>query len=266
MWWRQALTIPHVVRLTRRSPRAAPAGWDWFWSSITTTGDGGDVLWDSDDTGEALRYRALLETHADPRLPVVDIGCGNGRFSRMLAGTFPRVVGVDVSAAAIARARFETGPTAGVSYLALDVTEAGAGERLRAELGGDANVFVRGVLHVLPAPARRAVASTVAALAGARGAVLIAETDYRGSRLGYLELLGAGPRGLPPALARIVRSGLPAPTPFGAAELEDCFPPDRWERRAVDAAATIVTVPSRSGRSRQVLPGFVAVLAPRSRA
>lgn len=49
-------------------------------------------------------------THADPALPVVDVGCGNGRFTRALAA---RSVGTDLSANAGARAREESAVTAG---------------------------------------------------------------------------------------------------------------------------------------------------------
>ena len=162
------------------------------------------------------------------------------------------------------RARFETSsgqPT--VSFRVLDVTEPGAGNVLRDELGADAVVFLRGVLHILSPAARRGVASTVATVAGDRGVVLIAETQHRGSRFGYLERLGAGPRGIPPALARLVASGLPVPLAFGEAELDESFPQHEWDRLTVDPDAVIMTVASGPGGQRYPLPGFVAVLSPR---
>ena len=87
------------------------------------------------------------------------------------------------------------------------MTAPGAGRLLRADLGEDANVFVRGVFHILDGPARRKAADAVAALVGARGVALLAETNHRGPRLEYLERLGAGPRGIPPALARVIAAG-----------------------------------------------------------
>lgn len=271
VWWHRVLMIPHVVRLSRRAPRGVIASWDDFWTTVTATGDDGDVLWDPSDSREVRRYLELLGTHADPQLPIVDIGCGNGRFTRALAGRFPVVWGVDVSPAALVRARAETSGSAGaggtgprITFETVDITEAGAGGLLRDRLGGDATVFVRGMFHVLDAGARREAAAAIAALVGERGVVLIAETNHRGDRLGYLESLGAGPRGIPPALAKVISSGLAPPLPFGRPELDDCFPPDRWSRIVSDADATITTVPTRTPGVRETLPGFVALLAVRT--
>ncbi len=265
MWWRRVLAVPHVIRLSRRAPSGMTDRWDHFWSSVTATGDGGDVLWDASGTEEVRHYLDLLTAHADRRRPVVDVGCGNGRFTRALATHFPRALGVDRSPAAIERARSETAgsASAAVTFQALDMTEPGTGAAVRCELGEDAHVFVRGVFHVLDAAARRAAAANAAALVGERGVVLIAETNHRGNRLGYLERLGAGPRGIPPALARAIGSGIPAPLPFGEAELDDCFPPERWRRTVIETDATIITVPSSTSGVGDRLPGLVALLTPR---
>lgn len=109
------------------------------------------------------------------------------------------------------------------------------------------------MLHVLTPAARVRTAAEIAALAGAGGTVLIAETNDRGSLLGYLESLGARPRGIPLPLARALASGLPAPTAIGVPELDACFTPDRLERLHVDTDAIITTVEGD-------VPGLVAVL------
>ena len=260
--WKRIFIAAHVLRLRRRAPRQASTRWDHFWTGVQATGDGGDVLWDASSPTEAARYLDLLAEHADPTLPVVDIGCGNGRFTRALAAGFPTAVGVDLSPAAVARAEVESGDTPGVAFRVLDVTEPGAGRLLRDVLGGDANVFVRGVLHVLSASARRRLASSVGTLVGDRGRVLISETNHRGNALGYLERLGAGPRGLPAALAWAIATGIPAPSPFGEAELDACLPPNEWRRVLVDADAAIATIPLSTPRAHDTIPGLVAVLAP----
>ncbi|GAA4555104.1 class I SAM-dependent methyltransferase [Pseudonocardia xishanensis] len=258
----RALLIPHVVRLSLRAPRDVTVRWDRYWASTTATGDTGDVLWDASSTDEPQRYVELLAAHADPTLPVVDAGCGNGRYTRALAGRFDRVVGVDIAAAAIARARRESAGVANAEFRVADLTDADAGRALHDELG-DCTVFVRGVLHVLGPEAARRTAATVAALAGRRGTVLLAETDYRGPLLGYLESLGGGPRGLPAPLARALSAGLPRPHRFGDAERDAAFPPDRWERVLVDHTAVIRTVPLRTPDVPDTVPGHVAVLRPR---
>lgn len=240
-----------------RAPRDIASRWDRYWAGVQTTGDGGDVLWDSSSSDEARRYLDLLVAHADPDLPVIDVGCGNGRFTRALASRFPRALGADLSPHAIDRAREESGDVANVEFRAVDMVGPDA-----AQLGGPYNVFVRGVLHVLDAPARRRLASNIGDLLGARGTALIAETNYPGPILGYLESLGAGPRGLPHPLARAISSGLPGPSPFGEAELDDSFPPARWERVLVDERSRITTVPMSRADTPDTIPAFLAVLRP----
>ena len=222
---------------------------------MRATGDGGDVLWDSSNQGEARRYLDLLVDHADRNLAVVDIGCGNGRFTRALATRFPRALGVDLSPHAIARAREEAGDMANVEFRVVDMLGPDA-----AGLPSPCNVFVRGVLHVLDPPTRRALASTIGELLGTRGTALIAETNYDGPLLGYLESLGAGPRGLPRPLARAISAGLPRPSRFGDAELDDCFPPVLWERVFVDGSSRITTVPMRRPGTPDTIPAHVAIL------
>lgn len=261
MLMRRVLMLPHLVWWGARAPRGAGSRWDLYWAGVGATGDGGDVLWDSDDPAEPARYLDLLARFAAPALAVVDLGCGNGRFTRALSRRGWRAVGLDVSDAAIALARAETDRDAAVpSFRVADLTATGALDALHEELG-DVHVLVRGVLHVLTPEARRQVAQNMRHLLGDHGLVVIAETNHRGSLLSYLESLGAGPRGLPRPLARAIASGLPTPRPFGADELEQTFPDEEWERVHVDDAAVIHAVPmQRRGDGAERIPGYVAVL------
>lgn len=264
MKWRQVALVAHVAWLARRSPRDVDSRWDRYWAGVSATGDGGDVLWDASDPDEAERYVDLLAAHAQPERTVVDIGCGNGRFTRALATRFPRTVGVDVSPHAIERARAESGAAdlAPPGFRVADFTVAGSGRRLAAELG-PCTAFVRGLLHTLDAPSRIRFADNVADLVGTGGLVLIAETNHRGSLLSYLESLGGGPRGLPQPLARAIATGIPRPSRFGSAELDASFPADRWER-VLDDDARIATVPMRVGERRyEGVAGYVALLCRR---
>jgi len=257
--WTRALLIPHVVRLALRAPRDVSTRWDRYWAEVENTGDDGDVLWDSSSSDEAQQYLDLLTDLADPELAIVDVGCGNGRFTRTLASRFPRAIGVDLSANAVALARQESGSTPGLGFRTLDMTAPGVGAQLAGELG-NCNVFIRGVLHVLTEPARRALASNVTALAGSRGTVLIAETNYPGPLLGYLENLGAGPTGLPRPLARAISAGLPRPSRFGDAELDEVFPPAAWDKVLTNHLARIATVPMHRPGTTGTIPGHLAIL------
>lgn len=254
--WKRLLLIPHVIRLARRAPREVGTRWDLYWAGVGSTGDGGDVLWDSTRPDEARRYVDLLATHADVHRPVIDVGCGNGRLSRALAGRFTRVIGVDLSPRAVELARRESGQD-GPEYRVGDLTASDAGRRLASTIG-PCTVFVRGVLHVLDPAARARLATTAADLAGPGGIVLIAETNYPGHLLGYLESLGAGPHGLPPPLARAISAGIPRPSRFGRADLDAAFPPAVWDRVLVDDTARIAVVPMPDAPDH--VPGFVALL------
>jgi SAM-dependent methyltransferase len=259
---RRVLLVPQIIRLARRAPRDVDTRWDRYWAAVERTGDDGDVLWDASTSSEADHYLDLLGTHADPALPALDVGCGNGRFTRVLAQCFRPAIGVDASPHAVARARAESGSQPNVEFRVADMTAGGTGRALRSELG-PCNVLVRGVLHVLAPAERRRLAANLAELLDSPGAaLLVAETNHPGSLLAYLEDLGARPTGFPRALGRAITAGLPRPSPFGVAELADTFPEDLWDRVHTDRDARIATVPAHGGAGS--VPGVVAVLRRRS--
>jgi hypothetical protein len=98
---RKFLLLPGLIRASVRLRRQGARGWEQFWSGVHRTGPGGEVLWDVAERTELDRCLHRAGHHFDPALPVVDLGCGNGRFTRLLATRFPVVVGVDMSASAI---------------------------------------------------------------------------------------------------------------------------------------------------------------------
>ena len=261
--WKRIFIAAHVVRLRLRAPREASTRWDAFWAGVRATGDGGDVLWDAESPAEAgplprppRRARRPDSARRRRRLRQRAFhACAGGSLPEQpSASTSPR----PPSPGPRRRAQGCRAST----FRVLDMTDPRAAPLLRDTLGGDANVFVRGVLHVLDEPARRRLADGVGALVGARGRVLISETNHRGNPLDYLERLGAGPRGLPAALARAISTGIPAPSAFGEAELDACFPRSAWRRVLVDADAAIMTIPMSTPSAHDTIPAFVAVLAP----
>lgn len=256
MTWRKYLLIPRLVVTSIGAPRSPLRAWERYWSGVRRTGPDGDVLWDTGEPAEFDLVAGQLREHAET-LPIVDLGCGSGRQARALARLAPRVVGIDGSAAAIAHARRDpAGPA--VEFRTGDITEPGLGDRLAAELG-EVNVHIRGVLHVLTDEQRGTVAETVAALVGRRGTLFLCETDQPGDPLDYLIAQGARPTHLPPALHRLIRSGVPAPRHFGPAELAAAFPPPRW-RVLAEGATTMYGVPIRPGEEPQRIPSRFAVL------
>jgi len=261
---RRVLLVPQIIWLARRAPRDVETRWDRYWAAVERTGDDGDVLWDASTSTEADHYLDLLGTHADPALPALDVGCGNGRFTRVLAQRFQPAIGVDLSPHAVARARAESGSLPHLQFRVADMTAEGTGRTLRDELG-PCNVLVRGVLHVLAPADRRRLAANLAELLDSPGAtLLVAETNHPGSLLAYLEDLGARPTGFPRALGRAITAGLPRPSPFGGDELADTFPEDGWDRVRTEHDARIATVPAHRGDVGGSIPGVVAVLRRRS--
>lgn len=260
------LMVPKLVRLSAGAPRDHHVAWDRFWSNVKATGAAGDVLWDAGTEHEMLGYVDMLRLHLNTSLPVVDIGCGNGSFTRRLAGQFPHAVGVDVSSHAVGRARAESAGLPNVSYAIRDMTAPGSGSGLRGELrvleaGSGANVFIRGVLHVLRERDRCALAENVRAITGASGRVFLAETDFQGNAVDYVSHLGATLRSIPAPLEGAIR-GLPMPGHFGPKERSLAFPADRWEL-IEDGPTMIETVPLSSPTRADLIPGYFAVLKAR---
>ncbi|MFF3935993.1 class I SAM-dependent methyltransferase [Streptomyces phaeofaciens] len=177
--------------------------WEGFWREASE--EPGAVFWDADPKVTAARHLALFEPRLlDSGLPMVDLGCGNGTQTRFLADRFRHVVGVDLSTAALDHAR-RADPAGQAAYRLLDAVEKGAAETLHAELG-DANVYMRGVLHQCESADRQPLVDGIAALVGERGrAFLVEPAEAAGPVLGGL---AQSPDGPPPKLAPIFRHGI----------------------------------------------------------
>ncbi|MFJ6077387.1 class I SAM-dependent methyltransferase [Pseudarthrobacter sp. NPDC092419] len=256
---RKYLMTPRLIRLARSAPKDRPLAWERYWAGISATGSAGEVLWDSGSDREFQGYRDVLLRHFDPELPVLDVGCGDGSFTRALAGVFPQVVGVDISRHAVERARTEPAlqdASGSVTYEVCDMTEPGAGTGLARAPG--ANVFIRGVLHVLRRDDQAALAENLRILAGARGAVFLVETNFRGSPVSYASHLGATFRSIPAPLERAIR-GLPMPGHFGPEERSRILSPAVWHLLE-DGPAVIETHPLTGLAGRNQVPGYYAVL------
>ncbi|MGW6307169.1 SAM-dependent methyltransferase, partial [Streptomyces niveus] len=62
--------------------------WESYWRE--TSDAPGEAIWDSHPSLAAVPHCEILLPHADPALPVVDLGCGNGTQTRHLATRFAR--------------------------------------------------------------------------------------------------------------------------------------------------------------------------------
>ncbi|WP_330172772.1 class I SAM-dependent methyltransferase [Streptomyces sp. NBC_01498] len=185
--------------------------WESYWRD--TSDAPGEAIWDSDPSLTAVPHCAILLPHADPALPVVDLGCGNGTQTRHLATRFARAVGVDLSHAAIEHARHADTAKA-AEFEQLDLVDHEAVRALSARIG-DANVYMRAVIHQSEPQDRPAVAGAVAALLGERGRAFVVELTSASK--GVFQQAAEAPGGPPAKLRRVFEHGL---KPAGAADDE----------------------------------------------
>jgi hypothetical protein len=82
---RKYLILPKLVSLVVGAPRDPCRAWETFWSQVSRTGSGGQILWDIECDEEMAASRDRIREYFDSILPIVDVGCGNGRHTRMLA-------------------------------------------------------------------------------------------------------------------------------------------------------------------------------------
>lgn len=258
MGFSKFLILPQLIWYGMRAPRDSGRAWDRYWSGIRRTGAGGDVLWDAASADEHERVLARILARMDTSLPMVDVGCGNGRFSRLFAGHFPRVLGVDISPAAVERARAESRGAGNVEYRVLDVSVPGAGREIARELG-EVNVFMRGVFHVLDAGQRACAVANLAEMLGGRGAVYCMETNYEGDPLDQLVAQGATMTRLPEPVRRCIAAGIKPPSHFGDAEVREFFADRAWE--TVESGPLVIHgLPLTTAGEFEPIPGFYAIV------
>ncbi|MGO4803970.1 class I SAM-dependent methyltransferase [Arthrobacter sp. 2MCAF15] len=255
-----------VAALSLHRPRRPDRRWDAFWRGVSQGSLTEAIIWDAapGDGNEEVRHH--LQTMAgtmDTGLPVIDLGCGNGAITRRLTEIFPTVLGVDVSPGAVAAAQSAHPGIPGLSFRSLDATRPAAAAALARE-PGDANVFVRGVFHVLDRRRQARLAGSIEVLLGARGRVYLVETNVPGGALSYLRGLGATGGQIPGPLRQAI-SALPKPGHFGAGQRARVFPADRWTLIA-EGSTVLRTVPMEPGGPPGSIPAYWAVLAPRPQA
>ena len=151
--------------------RSYKESWDSYWRDVTP--QPGAAFWDSTPDQAVKRELPVFLGAFDLDLPLIDVGCGNGTQTRCLADAFSRVIGVDVSEEALRGARLHHG-AANVEYRTLDLLDEPAVRALHGELG-DANLYLRGVLHQLRADDRPQAVHNLAALLGERGQAFLVE-------------------------------------------------------------------------------------------
>lgn len=230
--------------------------WEGFWRDAPV-GEG-EVFWDAAPSLAVARHLPLFAEHFDPALPVIDLGCGNGTQTRFLAEHFPRAIGIDVSASAIDRARRED-PDGVAEFHQVDAADA---DRIRAlhDDVGDANVYVRGVLHQCAPEERPRIIENIARLLGKRGRLFLVELSEDAK--GVLMSLAQRPEG-PPAKVRAIFSHGIAP-----AEMADGVIPDLLAGHGLETTGSgrlpLITTETRADGTPVEIPTNWLVARPRA--
>ena len=228
--------------------------WEGFWSTVC--GASGEIFWDADPAHASQQDLGLFQSYTDPQLPLIDLGCGNGTQTRFLAKHFARVMGTEISPAAIALARTKNAAP-NLSYRILDVLCPGDAQALHEDIG-DANLYMRGVLHQL-SPADQATAiQSIEQLLGTTGILYLIELSSAAES--YLTQL-IKQDGPPLGLARVFQHGI-TPGMLNENDLEVLFPPDRFTLLSTGESHihTVHTLPT--GEVVKV-PAFYAILRQR---
>ncbi len=228
LYWRKLRAGPWIAwfKLRGRPARDYEGQWDTYWSRANRGDADNDVLWDAEDDTELQAAMTRFVPHADTSLPILDLGCGNGRRSRFLTRYFDRVIGVDVSPSAIDMARDQSQGFDGVSFQVLDGLDRQGVAALAAE-HGPMNVYLRGVFHVIHDKDRPTFLANLRTLLGDGGALYQLETD--GTALDYfLTHPEDSPSGLPKLMHRVIESGI-VPHGFGPDDAEQWFGGAGWE-------------------------------------
>lgn len=219
--------------------------WDNYWSDVTTERHG--PFWDSLPEQAIERDLREFKDSFDPALPVIDVGCGNGTQTRHLAQHFPRVIGVDVSPEAI-RGAPQVNGAPNLQYRTLDILDSAAVRALHDELG-DANLYVRVVLHQLRTEHHLAAIENLSVLLGQRGRAYVVELSPAADEL--FKSLAARLGAPPPKLQKVFTHNI-VPATLKEGELLEGFRKCGLEPRKVGTTTVVTTQALPSGEPIEV--------------
>jgi SAM-dependent methyltransferase len=231
------------------------SSWESYWRTITGAPD--EVFWDADPANAAQQDFPRFAPFCDPRLPLLDLGCGNGTQTRFLAQHWGAVIGVDIAPAAVEIAR-ATNAAANIVYRVLDLLSAEDVARLHADIGA-ANIYMRTVLHQLAPQDQPGAVQGVEQLLGATGTLYLIELSAAAEAY-FGELREK--YGLPPALARVFQHKI-TPGLLHEQEIATLFPPERFVVLNAGESVIRTTYRTPAGEYAQV-PAFYRVLRRRA--
>ena len=225
--------------------------WESFWS--TTTDTPGEIFWDADPVHASQQDLALFQHYVDPQLPLIDVGCGNGTQTRFLAKYFSRVIGTEIAPAAVELAG-RTNGLANIAYRLLDVLRPDDAHALHVDVG-DANVYMRAVIHQLSPADHSTAVQSIERLIGRHGTLYVIELSSAAEPFFAQLIQQYGP---PPGLARVFQHQI-TPGMLHEDHLTALFPPDRFTLLKT-GPSHIHTVHSLPTGETVKVPAFYAIL------
>ena len=226
--------------------------WENYWNNVQLTGKEGQVFWDSVSEKAFLEDLLRFKNYLDLSLPIIDLGCGNGRQSRFLAKHFEKVIGVDVSESAIRLANLETVDEDNIEYRVFDAVNTEDARALHDGYG-DMNIYMRGVLHMIKRRDRRQFINNLELLLGNQG--ILYQLELPSEAILYLRTL---PEDIFSQIPKITRR-----IGFNFEERALYYPDEKWKVLDQGQNVTISTVPLVNGKEGAVPANFL-ILKPRT--
>jgi SAM-dependent methyltransferase len=197
----------------------------------------GQVFWDTEAENASKEDFLRFQNYMDPKLPILDLGCGNGRQTRFLAQHFKIAIGADVSPSAIHLAVSETPQEKNVFYRVLDAVNTERASALHDEFG-DMNIYMRGVLHMIKRRDRANFITSLEILLGERG--VLYQIELASESILHLRALPEDVFAQIPKVARRVG--------FDAQEREMFYPESRWMILSEGDGVAIRSIPLADGK------------------
>ncbi len=221
--------------------------WESYWSRINV-GQVAEVFWDDTSDHDSKDDLQRFIHYMDPALPLLDVGCGNGRQVRFFAQHFNQVIGADISLSAIRLAEAESSAQKNVAYRVFDGLDTECARALREEFG-EMNIHMRGVLHMVKWHDRRRFTDNLAILLGKKGTLYQIELPTRS--ILFMRKLSDE---LFSALPKITRR-----VGFNNEDRKLFYPDDRWIVLEEGNNVSLTTIPLPEGE-KDMMPANYLIL------
>lgn len=176
--------------------------WQGYWSKLVE--DKETAVWDVLPNLAVVDALPYLQNVFDKSLPLIDFGCGNGTQSFFLAKYCQQVIGVDVAEAAIKQAQLNNS-NGNLSFEVLDGTHILEAKKLHQKIG-DANIYMRSVLHQIGPEDRSMLIQSLQTLMGKTGQLYLSELSPKAQLV--LEDIVREVGEIPPLLKRVYNHGI----------------------------------------------------------